>query len=243
MMHTNHTSTALPFRSKLDLMGIRFMVPEADAGAGGDEAAVAAQAAADAAAAAAGAGGEGDGQDIEGADQLGDAGKKALDAMKKKWKTAEAAATAAEQQRVALQAQIDGKQAEHDASIAAQKVKDDALSAANDRIKKAEVRAAAATKLADPADALRFIDLSEIEVNDDGEVDATAISAALDDLIREKPYLAAQGGSRFQGRGDGGHRKGAAETQQYTQSDVDAMTPEQVNEARKSGRLNKLLGA
>jgi hypothetical protein len=69
------------------------------------------------------------------------------------------------------------------------------------------VRAQAAGKLADPKDALRFIDLSEFEVDSDGEVDGDKIAAAITDLINKKPYLAVQDGRRFQGDADGGARK------------------------------------
>lgn len=136
---------------------------------------------------------------------LGDAGKKALDAMKAKWKEAEAKAKTEADERAALQAKLDGKEAEHAKAQEAQKIRDEALNAANQRILKAEIRAAAAGKLADPTDALQFIDLSALEVGADGDVDATAISALIDNLVKAKPYLAAQG-KRFEGGADGGAR-------------------------------------
>lgn len=107
----------------------------------------------------------------------------------------------------ALKAQVEGREAEHKATLDAQRVKDEALSAANQRILKAEVRAAAAGKLNDPQDALRFLDLSGFEVGPDGDVDGETVAAAIDDLLKNKPYLAAQG-VRFQGGADGGARKG-----------------------------------
>lgn len=143
--------------------------------------------------------------DPPGADALGDAGKKALDAMKTERNAARDAQRQLEADLAALKAQVDGKEAEHQAQLAAQKVQDEALAKANDRILKAEVRVAAATKLADPADALRFIDMSSFEVGDDGAVDGAAIAKAIDDLIASKPYLAAQG-RRFPGSADNGPR-------------------------------------
>lgn len=142
----------------------------------------------------------------EGTEALGDAGKKALDLMKAERKAARDEATTAKAERDALQAKLDGKEAEHEAAKAAQKVRDEALGAANERILKAEVRAAAAGKLADPQDALRFLNLADFEVGSDGEVDTSQIAKAIDTLIESKSYLAAQGGSRFQGSGDGGAR-------------------------------------
>lgn len=64
---------------------------------------------------------------------------------------------------------------------------------ANRRIVAAEVKAAAGTKLADPADAIRLLDLDEFDVDDDGEVDTAAIGKAIDGLLKDKPYLAAKG--------------------------------------------------
>lgn len=68
-----------------------------------------------------------------------------------------------------------------------------ALAKANARIVKAELRAAASGKLSDPEDALAFIDIGDIEVDDDGEVDRDALSDEIDELIKRKPHLAAQG--------------------------------------------------
>lgn len=142
----------------------------------------------------------------EGASALGDAGKKALDAMKAERNEAKAAAKQAADDLAALRAQVEGREAEHKATLDAQRVKDEALSAANQRILKAEVRAQAASKLNDPKDALLYLDLSGFEVGEDGEVDGDAVAAAIDKLITDKPYLAAQG-TRFKGEADGGARK------------------------------------
>lgn len=146
----------------------------------------------------------------------------AYEAEKEKRKTAAEAARTATEELAALKAKIAGTEAEHAAQLAAQKVKDEALSAANSRILKAEVRAAATGKLSDPADALQFLDLSKLEVGEDGEVDGKAVAAAIDDLIKNKPYLAAQG-KRFQGAGDGGAR-----------NETDKPIADQIAEARKA---------
>jgi hypothetical protein len=171
---------------------------------------------------------------------LGDAGKKALDAMKAERKAARDEAAAAKAERDALQAKLDGKEAEHAAAQEAQRLRDEALAVANERILKAEVRAAAASKLNDPQDALRFLNLSEFEVGSDGEVDASQVAQAIDDLIASKPYLAAQG-KRFQGTADGGARNGSAEPSQLTKADLARMTPEQIDAAITEGRATNLL--
>lgn len=172
---------------------------------------------------------------------LGDAGKKALDAMKQKWKDADRAAKDAAAERDALKAAAEGREAEHKAEQDTQRIKDEALAAANERILKAEVRVAAAGKLADPADALRFLDLSSIEVGEDGEIDAATIASAIDDLLTQKPYLAAQSSTRFQGAGDGGTRNEGGKKQQFTGEDVKRMTPQQIVEAKAAGQLDDYL--
>ena len=142
----------------------------------------------------------------EGATALGDAGKKALDAMKAERNEARAEAKAAADAIAALTAQVEGKQAEYEAAQKTREVETAALAKANERILKAEVRAQAASKLNDPKDALLHLDLSKFEVGEDGEVDGDAVASAIDKLITDKPYLAAQG-TRFKGEADGGARK------------------------------------
>jgi hypothetical protein len=62
--------------------------------------------------------------------------------------------------------------------------------AANTRLIKAEARAlAAAAKFRDPADAVAFLNLADVEVSEDGDVDAKKVKALLDELATSKPYL------------------------------------------------------
>lgn len=167
--------------------------------------------------------GDGDGGDNGDADQLGDAGKKALDRMKAEKKAAFDALRPFKalmrdlgvKDPAELKVLIAGKQADADQADA-EKVRREAAAEAdakaNRKIVRAEVKAAAAGKFADPADAVAFLNLDEFEVDEDGEVDADAINEALADLLKKKPHLAAQGGRRFAGGGDGGHRgDGSAE--------------------------------
>lgn len=121
-------------------------------------------------------------------DALGDKGKRALDTMKSKWKTERTKRQEAEAKLAALESGDDDDSKQRTADAAA-------LAKANQRIVKAEVRAAAAGKLADPVDALNFIDLDQFEVGEDGDVDQEEIAEAIEDLMRRKPYLAAQGGT------------------------------------------------
>ncbi|WP_333810792.1 hypothetical protein [Timonella senegalensis] len=180
---------------------------------------------------------------VEGAEALGDPGKKALDAMKAKWKSEAASRKAAEEELASLKAAADGREAEHKAAQEAQKIRDEALATANDRIKKSEIRAAAKGELANPEDALVFLDLNEIEVSDDGSVDGDAVAQAIKDLLEERPYLAAQGERRFTGTVDAGPRNGGVGgVQQLTRDDLAKMSADEVIQADKNGQLNKLKG-
>lgn len=81
---------------------------------------------------------------------------------------------------------------ESEKAIAAAKAegRTEALAVATRRILTAEVKAAAGGVLQDPEDAVRLLDLAEFEVDDDGEIDAKAITAAVRRLAESKPYLA-----------------------------------------------------
>lgn len=179
-------------------------------------------------------------QAIDGEEALGDKGKKALDAMKAKWKEAERVARERDAELAELRAKVEGREAEHAKEQERRNVEAQALAKANQRIVRSEIKAAAKGVLADPEDAFTFLDLSDFEVDDDGNVDEDAIVSALTDLTTRKPYLAAQGG-RFQGSADGGVRKDVRPTQ-LTRSDIDRMSPEQIVQAKAEGRLNDLLG-
>ncbi|WP_017616380.1 hypothetical protein [Nocardiopsis salina] len=172
----------------------------------------------------------------EGAHELGDAGKKALDAMKSKWRTER-------DKRRELEAKLsetDQAQPDEDAVLRAAEA---VTAQANRRVLRSEIRAAAAGKLTDPKDALKFLDLDDFQVNDDGDVDADAITEAVEDLVKNKPYLAAQSGSRprFEGTADSGARKGTGATQ-LTRDDIKRMSPHQIMKAKAEGRLKDLMG-
>lgn len=183
---------------------------------------------------------------VDGEDALGDKGKKALDAMKAERNRVREEARQMREELEALKAQVEGREAEYKAEQEKRAAEQAALDKANERILKAEVRAAAAGKLSDPADALRFIDLSSLEVSDDGEVDADAIASAISDLITNKPYLAVQDGKRFQGDADAGTRK-EARPAQLSKADVERLYAEgkheEIVKAKAEGRLADYLAS
>lgn len=153
---------------------------------------------------------------------LGPAGEKALQAEKEKRKAAantarteKARADAAEAELAKLRRAAERSKTKADDKTAdapdpeeiRREAEEKATAKANDRIVRAEIRAAAAGKLTDPKDALSFLDLTKFEVDADGNIDADEIADAIDDLLKNKPYLAvpAQGeAKRFKGSGDGG---------------------------------------
>ena len=190
-----------------------------------------------------------DGTDDAGSDQLGDAGKQALDRMKGQRNAARDELRAFKalgltpEQIAALTAPKDGDQP--DPEKIRRDAEAEATRKANSRIIRSEIRAAAAGKLADPADALAYLDMSRFEVDDDGEVDQDEVAEAIDDLLKKKPYLAAQGRPRFQGDADGGPRnrdQADGKPLQVTEDQLKTMTPDEIVAAQKEGKLADLLG-
>lgn len=177
--------------------------------------------------------------DDAGADQLGDAGKKALDAMKAKWRSERDARKALADELAKLKAPKDAdqpdpeqirKQAREEA--AAEMLRDRALD---------KVEAKAAKLFADPEDARALLASQVDDFIDGGSIDTDAIQDALNELLEKKPHLAATAGKRFAGSADGGARKGS-KPGQLTREDLKKMTPAQIVQARSEGRLNDLLG-
>lgn len=166
------------FKSRLDLMGIRF------AETGGDGS------------------GAGEASAPDPAADLGDAGKQAIDRMKETVRAtkselkafADLGLTAAE-----IKAIIDEKNAGKpvDEDAIRTKAQREAAVAATDKfhgkLRESSVREQAATLgFTSPADALALIDksaLGNIDVDDNDEADAPAIKKLLEKLAADKPYL------------------------------------------------------
>lgn len=181
----------------------------------------------------------------DGADALGDAGKKALDAMKAERKTArdEAAAAKRELAEFKAAAALKDKPAEEQALEAAKaEARTEANKAANDRILKSELRLAAKGVLADPSDAALYINLSDFTVNENGDVDSDALNEAIAELIERKPHLAAQKQNRFDGAADQGAKGKDSAPPQWTEADLDRATDDETVAAKAAGKLNNLLG-
>lgn len=177
-----------------------------------------------------------DGEDNDEAADLGDKGKKALDAMKAKMRAAQKEAKTAKAEAAQLKAEKEsaGKPADEQAlDRARSEATTTALAAANKRIIRSEVKAAAAGKLANPALAVRLLDLDDFEVDDDGNVDEDEIAEAIEDLLKENPYLAAQGGGVQFDSARGKPRP----KRSLTKADLAKMTPEEISKAYDDGRI------
>ncbi len=159
-----------------------------------------------------------------GADALGDAGKRALEAERaatkkardelRPWKalSKRLGSLTPEQVEERLNGiSRDGKTGEQ---IDVDKVRREAVAEARQqfdrRIVRAEVRALAVESFADPEDAVLYLDkqLGDFDVTDDGDLeDADAVKRALADLLKRKPHLAKR---KDEGDGDGGDFDGGA---------------------------------
>ena len=181
----------------------------------------------------------------EGETALGDAGKKALDAMKAERNDArkQAREVREELERLRSEAALKDKPAEEQALEAARaEARVEAAGKANERILRSELRASATGKLADPSDAALYIDLTDFEVGDDGEVDSDALNDAITDLLTRKPHLAAGKPNRFDGDADQGARGKSDTIPQWTEVDLERASDDETVAAKAAGKLNRLLG-
>lgn len=123
---------------------------------------------------------------------LGPAGEKALQEWKDRARAAEKDAKRAADLETELAKLKAASMSDTEKAVAAAKAegRTEALSTVNGRLVRAEVKASAAGKLADPEDAVSMLDLDQFKVGDDGNVDTKLIVKAIDELVKAKPYLA-----------------------------------------------------
>jgi hypothetical protein len=186
----------------------------------------------------------------EGADSLGDAGKKALDAMKGKWQTERDARKERDAEIAQLKVQLakqrgaDTKSDDKpDVDELRKQARAEARAEALQERALDRIEARAAKKFADPEDARSFLARRVKDFIDGDTVDTEAIDEALEDLLKKKPHLAAQGERRrFEAGADGGARK-ASKPDQLTRADLAKMTPQQIVKAQAEGRLADLMGS
>lgn len=164
-----------------------------------------------------------DGDDDE---ELGEAGKKALAKERKARKSAEKRAKAAERRQRDLEQRLrkienkskpdDDDDSPGDPDKAAAEAEERERERYHRRLLKVELKALAVGKLKDPDD-IRLIDVDALdaEFDEDDELDKAGIEelkSAIDDLLEEKPHLAAEAkdSKKPKGDGDGGPRGGGS---------------------------------
>lgn len=164
--------------------------------------------------------------------------------LKKALKAEREARRAAERERNTFKQQLEAKDkpAEEAALEVARREAEEAANAkANARIVKAELRAAAATRVSNLTALARLIDTDSIEVDADGNPSADDIEDAIGQFLTDYPEFAADK-SKFNGSADQGNKGKQSTPAQLTRDDIKNMTPDQINKARDAGQLNKLLG-
>ncbi|MCS4593568.1 hypothetical protein KTJ89_11305 [Brevibacterium sediminis] len=174
--------------------------------------------------------------DEDGSDSLGDKGKQALDRMKTARNEAKKLAKEREAEIAELKRQLaaeDKTPEENELEQARAEARAEAMTAANARVIRSEVKSAAAGKLRNPALALRLLDLTDFDVDENGDVDTEQIQEAISDLLEENPELAAQGGNASfdSGRGKQPRKK------KLTKDDLKGMSPDEITKAYNEGRI------
>lgn len=169
----------------------------------------------------------------DGESELGDAGKRALDRMKAKYKAERKRRRELESQRTEKK-ESGSDDEESDPEKIREQARTEAETEATKRVKRAEIKAAIANKVVDPALAVSLIDVDDIDLDDDGNPDEDGIADAVDDLLKKKPYLAAQSGK---GQSFDSARGKNRKPKKVTREQLKTMTPEQVSKAYKEGRI------
>lgn len=137
-------------------------------------------------------------------------------------------------------AKLQGREAEYQKAEELAKIQQQAITNANQRVLKSDIRAAAASVLENPADATIFLDLSKFTVSDDGETNSEEINNALGALVKERPYLAKrQSNTGVVSTPPSGAR--AQTVQQLTREQLKGMTPSEIAKADAEGRFSNIL--
>lgn len=176
-----------------------------------------------------------------GDEPLGEAGKRALDAERRR-------AAELDKQLKAATAELDefkrSQMSETEKAIEAARREGETAAEARWRQQTARlaVEAAAAGRFADPDDAARFIG-DDIPFTETGEVDKAAIAQRLDELLTAKPYLGVASGTPAPAPPPAvptGPR-GGPQASQLTRADLKRMTSAEIVAARREGRLQALM--
>lgn len=115
-------------------------------------------------------------------------------------------------------------------------VRAEVQTAANKKLIAAEAKASLVGKVHNPATVMRLLDLSDVEVDADGNVDTQALDDLIVKLLEDEPYLAVAQGTpqRFQGKADQGPQ-GAAKSEEQSLN-------EQLVEATQKRDFTRVIG-
>lgn len=146
--------------------------------------------------------------------------------------------------KAAEQALADKDKPAEEAAIEAarREAEESAQARANERIAKAELRAAAAGKVSNLGALTRLVDISQIEVDADGNPSADDIEEAVTQFLTDFPEFAVDK-SKFPGTADQGSKGRQTQKRQLTREDIKSMSPEQILKAQEEGLLKDLMGA
>lgn len=163
--------------------------------------------------------------------------KKALAAERRARKEAERK----EREAASRLADRDKEPAEQALEQAKREAREEAQTAFNQRLVQAELKAALAGKVTNPALALKVIDSSEIDVDASGEVDAQSVTDAIEAALSQYPELRPVDQKKFTGTADQGAKGKATQPQQFTREQLKSLTPEQILEAEANGQLANII--
>lgn len=133
------------------------------------------------------------------------------------------------------------KPADQTALDAARREAEDAANAkANERIVRAELKAAAAGKVSNLTALARLVDVSQIEVDADGNPSADDIDEAITQFLTDFPEFAADK-AKFSGTADQGTKGKQSQKRQFTREQLKSMSHEQIVQAQNEGLLDDVL--
>jgi hypothetical protein len=163
--------------------------------------------------------------------------KKALAAERKARRDAEKKARDLE----AARADADKEPAEQALEQARREAREEAQTAFNQRLVQAELKAALKGAVNNPALAMKVIDVSEIDVDANGEVDPQSVTDAIEAALSQYPELKPMDQKKFTGTADQGAKGKASRPHQLSREELAALSPEARIKAHENGQLDDLM--
>jgi hypothetical protein len=163
--------------------------------------------------------------------------KKALAAERKARRDAEKKARDLE----AARADADKEPAEQALEQARREAREEAQTAFNQRLVQAELKAALKGAVNNPALAMKVIDVSEIDVDANGEVDPQSVTDAIEAALSQYPELKPMDQKKFTGTADQGAKGKASRPHQLSREELAALSPEARIKAHEAGQLDDLM--